>query len=523
MIIAGVDFGTQSVRATLLDTSLGTVMASESASYNVRRDASDPLRATQSHDDQMSSLRDALRSASDTAGVSLRSIAGIGCATTGSSVIFTDDHLRPVSDYYLWCDHRAYKEAAEITAAGRAQDLEALKWCGGTYSHEWGYAKLLHFLRNGGAAANTATLALENCDMIAATLSGTSDPRDLRRSVCAMGHKWMWGAAWGGYPEDAFFASVDPLLANTSSYLRGAVVEQGGLAGYLSEPMAEFFGLTAGIPIAVGAFDAHWDAIGAGVGPGDMVNIVGTSTCMIGVLPDDPKPVTGICGTVPGSVLPSLPGIEAGLSAVGDAFSSIARRCNTSVEALSDILSTRERRMTGLLRVPWDNGDRTVMVNAELGAMLLGLDLEHRAEDELQAAFEGTALHTRLILEHIKMELGGFDRIINGGGIPPRNPFLNQIYADVLGCEVLVPRTSVTGIGPGIFAAVAAGAFDTIEEAQDAFCPEFETVYPNERFLPHYDALYEEFSHIYRAFGDASTGTHAPTMRLLKQQRVAKV
>jgi L-ribulokinase len=523
MIVAGIDFGTQSVRVTLLDTLNGSVLASASESYDVQRSAEDPLRATQSHADQMQALKNAISKASAASGALASEIGSLGCATTGSSVIFTDDHLQPVSDYYLWCDHRAYKEAAEITRSAREQSIEALKWCGGTYSHEWGYAKLLHFLRSGSEESRRATLAIENCDMIAATLCGVQNPSDLKRSVCAMGHKWMWGESWGGYPPDRFFASIDPLLADASSYLRGTVVEQGGTAGHLSPAMADFFGLSAGIPVAVGAFDAHWDAVGTGARPGDMVNIIGTSTCMIGVLDGTAQPVSGICGTVQGSVWPGLPGVEAGLSAVGDAFNAVAQRCNTTVEVLSDKLSQRARQMTGLLRIPWDNGDRTILVQAELGAILLGLDLSHRAEDELQAAIEGTALHTRLILSHIDSQMGAFECVINGGGIPPKNPFLNQIYADTLGREILVPQSPVTGIGPGIFAAVAAGAFETIQEAQSAFCPQFHSIEPDSKFTGFYEDLYAKFSEIYHSFGDESAGHHAETLRLLKRQRTGSL
>jgi len=518
MIVAGVDFGTQSVRATLLDTKSGEVLGNEAQDYMVHRSGANPLIATQSYSEQMSSLQIALSRVLEKMGVQGTEIESLSCATTGSSVIFTDENLEPVSDYYLWCDHRAHREAEEITSRARAVDLEAIKWCGNTYSHEWGYAKVLHFLRNNGDMRKIATLAVENCDMVTAVLCGITDPNALVRSVCAMGHKWMWNEKWGGYPSDAFLGTVDPLLGNASMFTRGTVKSQGEVAGRLCPTWAEKLGLRTGIPIAVGAFDAHWDAVGAGAVAGDMVNIIGTSTCMIGVLDTEPKPVVGICGIVPGSVLPNQVGVEAGLSAVGDIFASIARRSNRSLAEMSQSLLDAPRRMTGLLRVPWDNGDRTILVDATVGGILLGLDLEHTAEDELQAAIEGTAFQTKLILDHIGQGLGGFKRIINGGGIPAKNRLLNQIYADVLNTEILVPENVTTGLGPGIFSAVCAGAFASIEEAQDAFCGKFDSFSPDPKFVQSYAQNYQMYFELYNSFG-ASIGQHSDILRSLKSER----
>src|ERR1019366_8838342 len=232
---------------------------------------------------------------------------------------------------------------------------------------------------------------------------------------------------------------------------------------------AEKLGLKSGIPIPVGAFDAHWDAIGAGAKQGDVVNVVGTSTCIIAYA-EQARLIPGFCGVVRGSVHPQYTGIEAGLSGVGDVFSAIAGRAKSTVAELSKGLEKFRAGQTGLLRFPRDNGDRTVLVNANVGGIAIGWNLTHTAEDELFAAIEGTAFHTRVILDRMS-EYGALtQRVINGGGIPQTNPVLNQVYANVLGRPVLVPSSTVTGIGSAIFAFLAAGIFSTIEDAQRRIC-----------------------------------------------------
>ena len=220
-----------------------------------------------------------------------------------------------------------------------------------------------------------------------------------------------------------------------------------------------------GIPIPVGAFDAHWDAIGAGCGTDDMVNVVGTSTCIIGITPSV-NLVPGVCGVVQGSVHPLRTGIEAGLSAVGDIFNAIATRAGTDVKTLSQGLEDYRAGQTGLLRMTWDNGDRTVLVNPNLRGITLGWNLQSTAQDELFAAIEGTAFHTRVILDRMAGHGVHIKRVINAGGIPQKNDVLNRVYANVLGRPVLVPSKSVTSLGSAIFAFLAAGTFKSIEEAQ---------------------------------------------------------
>jgi L-ribulokinase len=499
-IVAGVDFGTLSVRVSIVDSERG-LLATALGEYPLHRKREDPEYATQSHDDQMKALAAATREALLKAGVSGAQVAALAIDTTGSSVIPVDKHLQPLGDYYLWCDHRAKSEAAEITEAAHAQKLAAIDWCGGVYSSEWGFAKLLHWLRHNADKRADFASAFEHCDMVAATLCGITDPRQVKRSACAMGHKWMWNPDLGGLPPEKFLVSVDPLFAGVREKLQGEYLASDHIAGKLSAPWGERLGLKAGIPIPVGAFDAHWDAIGAGCRTGDMVNVIGTSTCIIGITPSV-NLVPGVCGVVRGSVHPNLTGIEAGLSAVGDIFNAIASRAGTDVATLSDGLEKYRAGQTGLLRMTWDNGDRTVLVNPNLRGVTLGWNLQSTAQDELFAAIEGTAFHTRVILDRMAEHGVNTMRVINAGGIPQKNKVLNQVYANVLERPVLVPNKSVTSLGSAIFAFMAAGTFTTLEEAQDKMCPEHTVFSPDPSTKAVYDELFTLYRKIYFGFGD---------------------
>jgi L-ribulokinase len=504
-IVAGVDFGTLSVRVSIVDSAHGVIGAAV-ADYPLHRRTDDPDFATQSHDDHMAALAQATRGAVADAGISGADVAAIALDTTGSSVVPVDASLRPLGEYYLWCDHRAKGEAAEITAAAHREKLPAIDWCGGVYSAEWGFSKLLHWLRHNPDKRDRFASAFEHCDMVAAVLCGVTDPRAAKRSVCAMGHKWMWNRALGGLPPEAFLASVDPLLAGVREKLDGDYETSDRVAGHLAPGWAERLGLRAGIPIPVGAFDAHWDAIGAGARQGDVVNVVGTSTCIIAYSPEATL-VPGVCGVVPGSVHPAFTGIEAGLSATGDIFAAIARRAGTTVAELSKGLENYRPGQTGLLRMTWDNGDRTVLVNALVGGITIGWNLQSTAQDELFAAIEGTAFHTRVILDRMAEYGAPSLRVINGGGVPQNNPVLNQVYANVLNRPVLVPAGKVTGLGSAIFAFGAAGAFPSIGAAQDAVCPPYTVFEPQPGARAIYDTLYGLFRRIYFDFGKPAADT----------------
>jgi L-ribulokinase len=518
-IVAGVDFGTLSVRVTLVDSKKGPI-GTASASYPLHRKREDPDYATQSHADQMAALSEATREVLKSTGVDGATVAAIAMDTTGSSVIPVDEKLQPLDEYYLWCDHRAFAEAEEITTKAHALGFEGIEWCGGTYSHEWGFSKLLHWLRHNPEKRERLATAVENCDLAAATLCGTTSAEKLKRSVCAMGHKWMWNPRWGGLPPEDFLVAVDPLFKGVRAKIGGEYLTSDHLAGHLAPAWAEKLGLRAGIPIPVGAFDAHWDAVGSNIREGDAVNVVGTSTCIIAIARET-RLVPGVCGVVPGSVHPEYTGIEAGLSAVGDIFDGIARRANTTVAALSEGLDAYKAGQTGLLRLSWDNGDRTVLVNPEVGGVTLGWNLVHTAQDELFAAIEGTAFHTRIILERMAEHGVRIDRVINAGGIPQKSPVLNQVYANVLNKPVLVPAGIPTSLGSGIFGLLAAGAYKTIEEAQEAVCLPLRTVEPDAKATAVYEQLYRLYRDVYFALGTKDAAPVALGRVLPEVRRIA--
>jgi L-ribulokinase len=512
-IVAGVDFGTLSVRVSIVDSERG-LLATALAEYPLHRKREDPEYATQSHDDQMRALASATQEAVQQAHIAGNQVEAIALDTTGSSVIPVGKNLQPLDEYYLWCDHRAKSEAAEITEAALREKLPAIQWCGGVYSSEWGFSKLLHWLRHNPAKRAEFASAFEHCDMVAATLCGITDPRKAKRSVCAMGHKWLWNPELGGLPPEEFLVTVDPLFAGVREKLQSEYATSDKIAGRLSPFWAEKLGLKAGIPIPVGAFDAHWDAIGAGCRTEDMVNVIGTSTCIIGITPSV-NLVPGVCGVVQGSVHPQRTGIEAGLSAVGDIFNAIATRAGTDVATLSQGLEKYQAGQTGLLRMTWDNGDRTVLVNPNLRGITLGWNLQSTAQDELFAAIEGTAFHTRIILDRMAEHDVNIKRVINAGGIPQKNNVLNQIYANVLGRPVLVPSKSVVSLGSAIFAFLAAGTFKTVDEAQDKICPQHVVFTPEPAAQKVYNTLYTLYQELYFAFGepnDSKFGDVLPTL-----------
>jgi L-ribulokinase len=332
-----------------------------------------------------------------------------------------------------------------------------------------------------------------------------------------MGHKWMWNDSLGGLPSEDFLVAVDPLLKGVRQKLNGKYSTSEVIAGGLSATWAKKLGLKAEIPIPVGAFDAHWDAIGAGARPGDVSNVVGTATCIMAIS-ENTVQIPGVCGVVPGSIDPKKTGVEAGLSATGDLFGAIARRAGKPIKELAAGLEEYRPGQTGLLRLAWDNGDRTILVNPNLGGITFGWNMTHTAQDELFAAIEGTAFHTRVILERMAEYGVPIQRVINAGGIPQKNQVLNKVYANVLNKPVLVPQQDVTSFGSSIFAFLAAGTFRSIEEAQKAICPEYRVVEPDAASARTYDELYQNYRELYFGFGEvdsrpASVGSVLPALR----------
>jgi L-ribulokinase len=498
-IVAGVDFGTLSVRVSIFDSRRGR-LGSGAGEYPLCRKRADPDFATQSHAEHMRALVEAVRRALDEAGVRGEEIEAIAAATTASTVVPVAENLEPLDDYYMWCDHRAWREAAEITETARRMNLEALEWSGGVYPPEGGFAKLLHWLRNNPEKRRRLAAVVEHVDMFPAVVCGIRDIDRLPRSIAVSGHKWMWHADLGGLPPQDYLSAVDPLFDGTLDKLRGRYALSNEIAGGLCPEWAVRLGLRAGIPVAVGGIDGHWDTLGTGIREGDIVAVLGTSAPVM-ALARTTRPIPGTCGAALGSIHPEMYSIEAGLGASGDVWEAIARRAGSSVTALSRGLEAYRGGQTGLLRLAWDNGDRTVLMNPELGGITLGWKVTHTPQDELFAALEGTALHTRVILERFEEYNVPVRRLILGGRAPQKTSVITRIYANVLGKPILVPQGETTGLGSAIYAFLAAGTFKTVDQAQDALCLGFSTIFPEPAESRIYDRLYALYKKLYFGFG----------------------
>ncbi len=499
MLVAGVDFGTQSVRFSVFDSERGR-LGFGVASYPVLRSDDDPDYVAQRHADHLQALVAAAEQAIAAAKIDGRQIAALGIDTTGSTVVPVDEKLQPLDDYYLWCDHRGWREAAAITQAARENGLAALDWCGGTYSAEFGWSKLWHWLKENPDKRSRFATAVEHCDLVTGILCGASRPEELPRSICAMGHKWLWNEALGGLPAEEFWSGLDPVLSGVREKLGGRYGRSDAIAGRLCDEWAKRLGLSPGIPIPFAAMDAHWDAIGAGIGLGDVVNVIGTSTCVMAIS-EKLTPIPGVFGVVDGSIHPRYAGIEAGLSAAGDIFEAIARRAGKTLGELAPAIERYRAGQTGLLRLVWDHGDRTVLAEPHLSGVTFGWTLANSAADELFAAMEGTALHTRIIIERLAEHGVPIRRVIHAGGIPRKSPVLNRIYANVLGVPVLLPKSDTTSLGSAIFAFLAAGAFPSVEEAQRALCSEYDVIEPDAKTVAVYQELFAHFRELYFALG----------------------
>lgn len=488
--VAGIDFGTASVRVSIYELGRGLSGLCTSP-IATRRDRSDPLLATQSHADHLKALESAFAGALAASRVPGLAIAALGVSTTGSTVVALDERAQPIAPYALWCDHRAWREAEAITASS----LPALAWCGGRYSSEWGWAKVLYGLRHDRRVRRRAATFAEHCDVIVATLTGVTEASALRRSACAAGHKWLWHQGW---PADEALERIDPLLAGRAKTMSGPVLSSDQIAGGLCAEWAKRLGLREGLPVPVGALDAHWDAVGAGCRVGEAVHVLGTSGCLMAVA-DQAGPMAGIPGVVFGSIDPSRWGIESGLAAVGSLFEAISRRARRSLPVLTEAVKGHQPAQTGLIRMPWDHGDRGPHADATLRGVCLGWHLNHTAADELFAAMEGTAMQTRLLLERMSAQGVHTRRMVHGGGIPRRNAVLNQVFANVLNMPIRVPREDITGRGSAIFAALAAGAYRSLAEAQSAMSPDCDEIEPQAAARAPYDELYARFAMLYEA------------------------
>jgi L-ribulokinase len=531
----GLDFGTNSVRALLVDLADGREIAAavhdyETGEAGIILDARDPNLARQNPADYIRGTeavtRAVLRKAKAVKGFDPAGVVGVGVDTTGSTPIPVDEggaalalnkefKKNPNAQAWLWKDHTGFAEAAEITALAARERPEYLAKCGGTYSSEWFFSKIFHCLRVDPKVFAAAASWVECCDFVPAFLTGTQDPSVMKRSRCAAGHKAMFNKAWGGLPSADFLGKLDPRLRDLRRRLYSETFTADVRAGQLTKDWAARLGLPAGIPIAVGAFDAHLGAIGSGVAAGKLVKIIGTSTCDITVWPNAQPlaDIPGLCGIVDGSVLPGFFGLEAGQSAVGDIFNWFVSEIKPggttlgSHEALSRRAAKLRPGQSGLLALDWNNGNRTILVDQRLTGLLLGQTLHTRPEEVYRALIEATAFGALTIINRFEDYGVKVSEIINCGGIAEKNGLLMQIYADVTGREMKVARSAQTcALGSALAGAVAAGAekggFPDFAQAQEVACAVKSLVYrPNPERHKVYQELYRLYAQLHDGFG----------------------
>jgi L-ribulokinase len=532
----GLDFGTNSVRCLIVDVTnggeLGTaVYEYETGQAGIILDPADHNLARQNPADYLKGIEVTIKAAIAEAKKAEKDfepdqIIGIGIDTTGSTPLPVDKNGTPLgmldefkdnpnAHAWLWKDHTGHAEAAEITALAEKEHPEYLAKCGGIYSSEWFFSKILHCLRADPKTFDAAYTWVEHADWMPAVLTGTQALDKLKRCRCAAGHKAMFNDDWGGYPEEKFLSKLDPKLGKLRKTLSDETYAVDKAAGNLTDEWAAKLDLPTGIPVAMGAFDAHLGAVGSGIAPGTLVKIIGTSTCDMLVSESSKKlaDIPGICGIVDGSILPGYFGLEAGQSAVGDIFNWFVNYIQPggpkagSHETLTEKAAKLRPGQSGLLALDWNNGNRTILVDQRLTGLLLGQTLHTRPEEIYRALIEATAFGALTIINRFEEYGVKVSQVINCGGIAEKNPLLMQIYADATGREMKISRSAQScALGACIAGAVVAGkkagGHDNFADAQAAMCGIKEVTYkPIAENARVYKQLYVLYKQLHDAFG----------------------
>ena len=527
----GLDYGTNSVRALIVNVANGAEVAAAVWTYAHGTQgvilSRDPNLARQHPLDYVNGAEITIKQALATAKKSVKGfnpeqVIGIGVDTTGSTPLPVDANGQPLAFSkkfagnpaalaWLWKDHTGVAEAAEITALAKKIRPQYLAKCGGIYSSEWFFSKILKCRRAAPQVFDAAYSWIELSDLVPAALTGTLAPDKFTAGVCAAGHKAMFNEGWGGYPDAEFLSQLDPKLGALRDRLPKIVRAVDTAAGTLTAEWAKKIGLTAGIPVAVGAFDAHTGAIGAGVKPGTLVKIIGTSTCDISMKLNTEKlaDIPGVCGIVDGSVVPGYFGIEAGQSAVGDIFNWLVNylqpggKAAGSHEELTKGALKLQAGESGLLALDWNNGNRTVLVDQQLTGLLVGQTLYTTPAEIYRALIEATAFGALTIINRFEEYGVKIDEVVNCGGIADKSPLVMQIYADITGRPMKISRSAQTcALGSAIAAAVIAGAHKDFATAQKKMTGLKPKVYkPNAKAHATYQELYTLYKELHDAFG----------------------
>ncbi|MGB3609659.1 MAG: ribulokinase [Cellvibrio sp.] len=540
----GLDYGSDSVRALLVDAHTGAEVATQVVYYPRWKQglycvpAKDQFR--QHPLDYLESLEAAVRGLWTKAPAgAARQVVGISFDTTGSTPVAVDEAgvalaLKPEfadnpnAMFVLWKDHTAIKEAQEITAAASRAPVNYLKYEGGIYSSEWYWAKALHVLREDPAVRANAYYWVEHCDWMSAVLTGTTHPSQLRMGRCATGHKVMWHESWGGYPPNDFFVSIDPLLDGLRDRLPKETFTSDQAVGALTDEWADRLGLPAGIPVGFSAFDCHMGAVAANVKPGVLTKIMGTSTCDITVARYEDigeKCIRGICGQVDGSVMPGMVGLEAGQSAFGDLYAwfrnvlmwpalnvlqqstalddaakaaLIQELEDNTLRQLGDAASQIPAGETGITALDWVNGRRTPDADQTLTMAIAGLKMGSEAPHIFRALVEATAFGARAIIERFKAEGVAIDSVVVIGGISKKSDFIMQVCADVWNCPIDVLESEQScALGAAIFAATVGGVYPDVASAQQAMAsPVCKTYLPDATNAGIYENLYRKYQQL---------------------------
>lgn len=516
----GLDYGTNSVRALIVDCADGREVATAVADYRsgdhgVILDQQDPNLARQHPGDYIEGLHECVQAALDQAranvnGFNENDIVGIGVDTTGSSPLPADVQGIPLgmlpewrdnphAQCWLWKDHTSAAEAQQITELAKDRREPYLDKCGGTYSSEWFWSKILRCSRVAPDVFAAAHSWIELQDFVPGWLTGrTANPA---RGICAAGHKAMYSRDWGGLPSRDFLEKLGDGLAGLRDRLYDETLTADTKCGGLTADI----GLPLGTPVAVGVMDAHAGAVGSGIKPGTLVKIMGTSTCDIMVADGKVPDIPGVCGIVPGSVIPGMLGIEAGQSAVGDLFNWAAKQLapHMTQEELNTAASQLRPGATGLLALDWNNGNRTILVDPLLSGLLIGQSLQTTAVEIYRAMIEATAFGALAIINRIEDYGVKVDQIVTGGGIAEKSPLTMQIYADVCGRPIKLSRSNQTcALGACIFGSIAGGVHDSTTSAIEAMTGTKDVVYvPNSDAVQIYARLYELYKDLHDSFG----------------------
>ncbi|UCB46902.1 MAG: ribulokinase [Spirochaetota bacterium] len=532
--VIGVDFGTDSVRTVIVNTDNGDEVGSYVASFprwskgmfcdpSRNQFRQHPLDYTESLEISIKkSLEGLKKDVSD-------NIVGIGIDTTGSTpapvdkygtVLALKDEFRdnPNAMFILWKDHTAVDEAEEINNVSKTWGgPDFTKYEGGVYSSEWFWSKILHVLRSDPEVEKHAFSWVEHADWVPALLTGNLDPLTLKRSRCAAGHKAMWHNEWNGLPSNDFLATVDPLLTGLTERLYKETHTSNILAGRLTKEWSGRLGLQEGIAVSVGSFDAHSGAVGVQIDEHTFVMILGTSGCDMVVTPPEVlgnKLVSGICGQVDGSMIPGMIGLEAGQSSFGDVYAwfrdillwPFERLPSAKKKELPEIimamLSKEAERIkddeTFPIAMDWLNGRRTPYADQRLKGALVGLTLGTTAPKLFKALVESTAFGARAILDRFEEEGLKFDTVVASGGIPKKSPYVMQVLSNVLGIPVKIALSDQAGaLGSAMFAACAAGQYDSVQQAQRNMGTGFIHTYnPQTERVKTYSELYQRYKRI---------------------------